>query len=148
MTSRTFDDLSTRELHDILRLRSDVFVVEQACIYPDVDGRDTDPQTMHHWIGHDGGVIAYLRVLVDADGARRIGRVVTSPSARGEGFAAQLVSTVAAGIDCELVIDAQTHLTTWYEQLGFEVAGAEFVEDGIPHVPMRRATAVPARRSI
>ena len=139
MTSRTFDDLSTRELHDILRLRSDVFVVEQACIYPDVDGRDAEPSTMHHWIGRDGAVVAYLRVLVVDDRTWRIGRVVTSPSARGEGLAAHLVNAVATGIAGDVVLDAQTHLIAWYEQLGFEVAGAEFVDDGIPHVPMNRS---------
>lgn len=142
MTSRTFDDLSTRELHDILRLRSDVFVVEQACIYPDVDGRDAERQTMHHWIGRDGAVVAYLRVLLDSEGSRRIGRVVTAPSARGEGLATLLVNTVAAGIDGDVVLDAQTHLIGWYEELGFEVAGSEFVEDGIAHVPMRRIATI------
>ncbi len=137
--SRTFDELTTRELHDILRLRGDVFVVEQECVYPDVDGRDAEPATVHHWIQRDGSIAAYLRVIGDSDGTARIGRVVTAPDARGAGLAARLVSMVAAGIAGELVLDAQTYLTAWYQRLGFEIAGDEFVEDGIAHVPMRRA---------
>ena len=139
LISRSFAELSTRELHDVLRLRSDVFVVEQACVYPDVDGRDAEPGTVHHWIERDGTIATYLRVLRD-DGSARIGRVVTAPAARGDGLAARLVADVAAGIEGELVLDAQTYLTDWYRRLGFETAGDEFVDDGIPHVPMRRAT--------
>ena len=138
VTSRTFDDLSTRELHDILRLRSDVFVVEQAGVYSDVDGRDIEPDTSHHWIERDGTTAAYLRVLRDNDRTPKIGRVLTAPDARGDGLAAALVRTVAAGIDGPVVLDAQTHLAGWYERLGFTIDGPEFVEDGIPHVPMRR----------
>ena len=138
LISRRFVELSAQELHDVLRLRSDVFVVEQACVYPDVDGRDAEPGTVHHWVERDGAIAAYLRVLRD-DGCARIGRVVTAPEARGHGLAARLVADVAAGIEGELVLDAQTYLTDWYRQLGFEATGDEFVEDGIPHVPMRRA---------
>jgi ElaA protein len=141
VTSRSFDELTVHELHAILRLRCDVFIVEQACIYPDIDGRDSEPTTSHHWIDSDKRVVAYLRVLRDADGTARIGRVVTHPDSRGAGSAALLVAHVATGISGELVLDAQSHLAGWYERLGFSLDGEEFVEDDIPHVPMRRSSA-------
>lgn len=131
----SFAELSTAELYEILRLRSDVFVVEQECAYPDLDGRDREPATRHVWIGD--GVDAYLRVLVDADGLR-IGRVVTRPTARSGGLAAQLVEHVLATTTGPWVLDAQSRLVSWYERFGFAVDGPEFLEDGIAHTPMRR----------
>lgn len=138
MQSKRFDELTTVELHDILRLRCDVFVVEQACIYPDVDGRDTEPGTRHHWIEHDGELVAYGRTLLEADGSTRIGRVVTARTARKQGLAAALVRELTAALEGEVVLDAQSHLVRWYERMGYEVTGEAFVDDGIPHVPMRR----------
>ena len=73
---RRFTELTTREFHDIVRLRIDVFVVEQECPYGELDGRDTEDATRHVWIEDDPGVLSYLRVLDDGD-ARRIGRVCT-----------------------------------------------------------------------
>jgi ElaA protein len=138
VASAGFDGLTTRRLHDILRLRCDVFVVEQACAYPELDGRDVEPGTGHHWIDVDGELACYLRTLAEPDGATRIGRVVTAPGHRGRGLAAIAVTAVvdrhAAG---RVVLDAQSYLVDWYRRLGFEPDGAEFVEDGIPHVPMR-----------
>ena len=126
----------------VLRLRCDVFVVEQACPYPELDGRDVEPATEHLWLAETGSpttVLAYLRVLDDPAG-RRIGRVVTATAARGQGLAALLVASVvtADGRSSDLVLDAQSHLEHWYARFGFAPAGAEFLEDGIPHVPMRR----------
>lgn len=141
VVSRRFDELTTRQLHDILRLRSDVFVVEQVCIYPDVDGRDVEPTTVHHWTERAGQIVAYLRVLGAGDGSIRIGRVVTAPAARGSGLAAALVTAVAAGAGGDVVLDAQSHLAEWYERLGFVIDGPEFVDDGIAHMPMRRRPA-------
>jgi ElaA protein len=135
--SKRFDDLSARELHAILRLRGDVFVVEQDCAYADVDGRDDEPGTVHHWIEREGHVAAYARALADPDGSIRIGRVVTAPSDRGSGLAAVIVRHITASTPGHLVLDAQTHLVGWYERLGYEPCGAEYVEDGIPHVPMQ-----------
>lgn len=137
--SRSFDELTVHELHDILRLRSDVFVVEQRCIYADVDGRDVEPGTRHHWFDRGGRPVAYLRTLRRSNGTTQIGRVVTAPDARGQGLAAALVLAVGGEIADPVTLDAQSHLVAWYEHLGYEVAGDEFVEDGIPHVPMRRA---------
>lgn len=133
---RSFGELTAHELHDILALRVAVFVVEQACPYAEIDGRDTEPGTRHIWLA-DPGVRAYLRVLDDGD-ARRIGRVVTAPAARGGGLAARLVDHATATTAGPWVLDAQAHLEPWYLARGFSVAGPAFVEDGIAHVPMRR----------
>ncbi|TRY17230.1 GNAT family N-acetyltransferase [Tessaracoccus rhinocerotis] len=137
---KAFADLTTRELYEILRLRVDVFVVEQACAYPELDGHDLVPTTRHVWIPGDAatGPIAYLRVL-RASEALRIGRVVTHPDSRGRGLARMLLrSTVEAHADERIDIDAQAHLTAWYEQFGFRVSGDEFLDFGIPHLPMTR----------
>lgn len=137
VTSSRFDELDTRTFHDIVRLRCEVFVVEQACIYQELDGRDVEPGTGHHWIaGDDGSIVAYARTLAD-HAVTRIGRVVTAPEARGRGVAAGLIGHLVEALDGDLVLDAQSHLSGWYERFGFAVDGDEFVEDGIPHVPMR-----------
>jgi ElaA protein len=141
VTSLAFAELDVARMYEILRLRSEVFVVEQECAYLDIDGRDREPGTLHHWIDREGSVAAYARTLTDPDGATRIGRVVTSPTCRGEGLAARLVSEIVAGATGALVLDAQSYLIEWYRRLGFDVAGDEFVEDGIPHVPMTRPPA-------
>ena len=133
-----FDDLDVATLHDLLALRSEVFIVEQQCTYLDIDGRDSEPATVHMWIEADGAIAATLRVLTEPDGAIRIGRVCTRPSARGRGYAAQLVRAAAADLDVDAVLAAQSHLRGWYEQFGFVVDGPEFDDVGITHVPMRR----------
>src|SRR5215218_4467609 len=83
-------DLSAAELYDLCRLRVDVFVVEQECPYPELDGRDKEPATVHVWFEEDGAVLATIRVLDDGD-TRAIGRVATAASARGRGLAARLM---------------------------------------------------------
>ena len=134
-----FVDLDTATLYALLKLRIDVFVVEQACPYPELDGRDAEPGTEHRWFEDDAGTpVAYLRTLTEADGATRIGRVVTRPDARGTGLARQLVEGVLADHPDPVVADAQAHLAAWYEALGFVVTGPEYLEDDIAHVPMRR----------
>jgi ElaA protein len=134
-----FSDLDVATLYAILRLRGDVFVVEQKCPYPDLDGRDTEPGTRHVWFaGDDGGIAAYLRVLDDG-GTARIGRVVTAPRARGAGLAGRLITEALRLIgDRPSVLDAQAHLAGFYARFGFAPAGPEFLEDGIPHIPMAR----------
>lgn len=135
-------DVDPLVAYALLRLRGDVFVVEQRCAYPDLDGRDTEPATEHRWVAADddpADVRAYLRVLDDPRG-RRIGRVVTAVASRGQGLAALLVDGVVAdeGGRAALVLDAQSHLAGWYARRGFVRDGDDFVEDGIPHTPMRR----------
>jgi ElaA protein len=134
---RSFAKLTTQELHDIVRLRVDVFVVEQECPYPELDGRDTEPGTRHVWMADDVGVVAYLRVL-DDDTETRIGRVVTRDESRSGGFAGALLDHVLETSEGPWVLDAQTYLVGWYRKRGFDDDGEEYVEDGIPHLPMRR----------
>ena len=132
-------DLDVVTLHDILRLRQDVFVVEQQCCYADVDGRDLEPGTVQVWATDDhGSVVATLRVLREPDGDARIGRVATAVPARGRGLVAGLMAAALAGSNpAPVVLDAQSHLEGWYARFGFVRTGAEFLDDGIPHVPMR-----------
>jgi ElaA protein len=133
-----FRDLDATTLYALLRLRSDVFVVEQACAYADLDGRDTEDTTVHCWVDVDGAPAAVLRLLSEPDGAARVGRVATASTHRGKGLADALVRhAVALAGAAPVVLDAQSHLVDWYRGLGFVVDGPEFIEDGIPHTPMR-----------
>jgi ElaA protein len=139
----TFGELDATTLYALLRLRSDVFVVEQHCPYPELDGRDTQAGTRHVWLAPDGApqdVRAYLRLLAEPDGAVRIGRVCVAVTARGEGLSARLMDAALelAGAGTPAVLDAQSYLVGFYERYGFAASGPEFVEDGIAHVPMRR----------
>ncbi|MFT5201648.1 MAG: ElaA protein [Candidatus Aldehydirespiratoraceae bacterium] len=137
---RRFVELTATEVHDILRLRIDVFVVEQDCPYTEIDGRDVEAATRHVWQGDDRGPAVYVRLLDDG-AARRIGRVVTRLDARKGGLARVLLDHVIATSDGPWVLDAQSHLKDWYRAHGFEPDGPEFIEDGIPHIPMRRERA-------
>lgn len=132
-------DLDPVTLYALLALRVEVFVVEQRCAYAELDGRDLEPGARQLWIEQDGRVVATLRLLVDPDGALRIGRVATAAAARGRGLAAALLErSLALAGDRTVVLDAQAHLAGWYAGFGFERDGADFVEDGIEHTPMRR----------
>ncbi|MEZ0165894.1 GNAT family N-acetyltransferase [Kineococcus sp. LSe6-4] len=133
-------DLPPAVLYALLRLRVDVFVVEQECAYPELDGRDLEPTCVHVWAEVDGTVAATLRVLRDADGRGRIGRVATAREFRGAGVAARLMERALELLTgSEVVLDAQAHLQHWYARFGFVAQGDLFTEDGIPHVTMVRA---------
>jgi len=138
---RRFDELDAATFHDLVRLRVDVFVAEQECPYPELDGRDVEAGTRHVWIDGGNGPISYLRVVAEPGGSCRVGRVVTHSDARGNGLAGVLVDHVHATTPGLLVLDAQTYLVSWYATLGYVPTGPEFVEDGIPHVPMARPSA-------
>ena len=135
-------DLAPAMLYALLRLRVEVLVVEQACPFQDLDGRDLDATTRHFWLAPDNAiedVQATLRMLEPTDGKFQIGRVCVAQHARGKGAARRLLEAALAEVgDAPCTLDAQTHLTGLYSGFGFELAGAEFIEDGIPHVPMRR----------
>ncbi|MGR7026432.1 GNAT family N-acetyltransferase [Geodermatophilus sp. URMC 62] len=136
-----FAKLTPFEVYALCRLRVDVFVVEQQCPYPELDGRDTEPATVHLWVEEDGRVLATLRLLDDGD-TRAIGRVATAASARGRGLAAGLVEAAIGLCDgVPVTLGAQAHLEHWYGRFGFRRSGPGYVEDGIPHVPMRREPA-------
>ncbi len=134
--NQPFDALTAGQLYQILKLRSEIFVVEQNCVYLDMDDRDCEPNTRHAWIEEAGLILSYLRIMEDGNGVTRIGRVVTHPQARGRGLARQLVQHALACLTGTVVLNAQSYLRHWYEQLGFHVTGPEFLEDGIPHYPM------------
>jgi len=132
-------DLDLPTAYAMLRLRVDVFVVEQDCPYPELDGRDLEPDAVWVWAADDDTVVGTLRILTEPDGTRRIGRVATAASARSSGVASDLMRH-ALGLCTHqpVTLDAQEHLESWYERFGFTRSGPRFVEDGIPHIPMTR----------
>lgn len=144
----TFEQLPGAELYEILRLRSRVFVVEQACVYLDLDGRDNQAFHLRGWTrGANGAdlLAAYARVfapgIVYAEAS--IGRIVTAPEVRRAGWGRPLVweaigrvGALAPGADIR--IGAQLYLERFYEEFGFRRASAAYDEDGIPHVQMLR----------
>lgn len=139
MVSRTGDTLSTGELYELLRLRVNVFVVEQQCPYPELDGNDLSPYTRHIWTTENGEVSGCLRVFTGADDVLRIGRVCTAEHARGTGVASSLLrAALAIAPHAEYVLDAQTHVADFYARFGFRREGTPFDEDGIPHITMRK----------
>lgn len=146
-------DLDAATLYDLLKLRVAVFVVEQACPYPELDGSDLSAQTRHFWLEEKSGrVIATLRLieggLIEGGGIEgnpggrrqfRIGRVCTRAAARGHGYATRLLQAALADVGADpCALNAQTYLIDMYARHGFVVDGDEFCEDGIPHVPMLR----------
>ena len=134
----SFRDLDATTLYAILKLRVDVFVVEQKCPYPELDGRDDEPGTRHVWLTRGDEILAYLRIL-DQGGTERIGRVVTAPTARKGGYASRLMEHALAVIgNRPSTLEAQAHLTGFYSRFGYVEAGPGYLEDGIPHVPMKR----------
>ena len=131
-----FSALDGLTAYSLWKLRQDVFVVEQECPYGDLDGRDLDPDTRHVVMDDDDVVVGCARVLDEGD-VWRVGRVALHPTVRGRGLAEPLLHTalqVCKGRD--VVLDAQSPLAPWYATFGFEVCGPEFLEDGIPHLPM------------
>ncbi len=138
-----FDALSVRELHDLLQLRSEVFVVEQACVFQDIDG--ADPQAMH-LLGLQGEqLLAYARCL--PAGVKfaevSIGRVVTRGHARGNGLGHRLLAQALSSVDSlwgpePIRIGAQARLEKFYAGHGFVNVGIYYVEDGIDHLEMVR----------
>lgn len=135
---KTFDQLTTEELYQILRLRSEVFVVEQDCVYQDVDNKD---QKALHIIGtKNGEIVAYTRIFKPGDYFNNvsIGRVVVSQNQRKYGLGKQIMQASLAAIDQRfpnqpIEISAQSYLLKFYTELGFKVTGEEYLEDGIPH---------------
>jgi ElaA protein len=131
-------DISTADLHALLLLRSEVFVVEQACAYLDPDGRDLEPGTTHLWLlAPDGTIASTIRVLTEPDGGNRIGRVVTAPGHRGRRLASRLIDEALTFARPPVVLDAQSHLVHVYTRHGFEPSGPEYLDVGILHTPMR-----------
>ena len=142
---KKFHDLTVDELYDILTLRSRVFVVEQQCIFLDMDGMD---KQAHHLAGYaNGQLMASTRILADGiayKGYPSIGRVVTAPEARGKAYGFRLMEESIIRLEdlygkIPIKIGAQLYLKKFYESLGFEQSGDIYLEDGIEHIPMIRA---------
>lgn len=141
---KSFEGLTNKELYNILRLRAEVFIVEQNCPYQDMDGKDI---FSFHLIGTDerNHLVAYARLL-PADISYKevsIGRVITSPAARGSGAGIQLMQTALQIIEekhgkVPVRIGAQLYLKKFYERFGFVQVSEMYLEDGIEHVEMVR----------
>ena len=134
---KAFGELNTAQLYEILRVRSAVFVVEQECVYQDLDG--IDQRAVHAFLQDEGGIRAYLRVFEKDARTAQMGRMLTT--VRGTGLGGQLLKEgirIARDVlkKDALYIEAQCYAAGFYAREGFEVASEEFLEDGIPHVQM------------
>lgn len=147
---RGMDEFGPRDLYAMLRMRVDVFVVEQKCPYPELDGKDIDALHLRLLIGDELMASARLRPPHGAvDAAARIGRVVVSPAHRGKRLGEKLM--VEAIAECErrfpsrpIALSAQSHLQRFYESFGFLPVSSEYLEDDIPHVDMQRPVTAKA----
>ncbi len=139
IVSRAFEELDGLTAYRLWQLRADVFVVEQECAYPDLDDRDVETGTRHVFALEAGRPTAYLRVLEEPDGTPRIGRVCVAVEHRSAGLATRLMQRAVADLGGrDSVLEAQAHLEGWYAGFGYVVTGPGYLEDGIPHLPMRR----------
>ncbi len=135
-----FSELTASELYEIYRLRVSVFVVEQNCAYQDVD--EADRTAWHIWLQDEGGIAAYARVLAPGDGVS--GRLHRARDRRAppRGLGRRIVLAAIGAAKKHfgarrITIEAQSYVKTLYTALGFTQTGPEFLEDGIPHVPMQ-----------
>lgn len=140
-TCKPFQALTTTELYAILQARTNVFVVEQNCPYPEVDGKDV--HCLHVFATEGDDVIAYLRILPQGVSYEHvsIGRVLVAQTHRGQKLAYALMEEGLRIIaeqygEQTIQIQAQTYLQTFYASFGFQAISASYLEDGIPHVDM------------
>jgi ElaA protein len=138
---RRLHAFSAVELYALLKLRVDVFVVEQACAYPELDGKDPDALHLQLMIGAE--TAAYARLWRPVDAPPRIGRVLVAPNHRGKRLGEAVMQEAIRA--CEtyfagepIALSAQSHLERFYRSLGFTPTSEEYVEDGIPHIDMQR----------
>tara|TARA_R110001583_G_scaffold35585_1_gene118184 strand:- start:31601 stop:32044 length:444 start_codon:yes stop_codon:yes gene_type:complete len=143
ISTKSFTELTKEELYAILQLRSEVFVVEQDCVYQDIDGKD---QKAVHVIGYKNDkIIAYTRIFKSGDYFNKasIGRVVVKKSERKYGYGHVImkhsVDIIKTNFKESIIkISAQKYLKEFYESHGFSTVGEEYLEDGIPHIGMVR----------
>ena len=136
-TIKTFDELTGKEIYEILKSRAEVFVKEQKISYVDED--DVDYRSWHVFGMENGRVAAYLRAFKDGENTLKIGRVLTL--VHGKGTGSQLmkyaISELKAKTNCKkFIMDAQRHAISFYKRLGFIITSEEYLEEGIPHVDM------------
>jgi ElaA protein len=140
---KPFPELSTNELYQMLQLRSEVFVVEQNCVYQDIDGKD---QKAIHVLGYSEGIlVAYSRLFKPKDYFEyaSIGRVIVKASHRDQKLGHELMRVSIGAIttlfqETTITISAQLYLQKFYESHGFVVVGESYLEDDIPHIEMRK----------
>lgn len=135
---KSFDELTTVELYEILKARAAIFVVEQNCVYQDLD--DVDYQSLHVFYQEDNRVLAYLRAFYKEKGVVQIGRVLTMQ--RGNGWGGKLLHEGLIQIQKRIpaqkkYIEAQKYVIGSYQREGFQVTSEPFLEDGIEHVQMK-----------
>ena len=142
-TIKSFENLSVNELYDILKLRSEIFVVEQNCVYLDIDGKDK--QALHLFGEFKGKIVGYSRLFkpgITFDNAS-IGRVVVDANYRDRKWGHDLMREAIAGIkhhfgESQITIGAQLYLKKFYESHGFVQTSEMYLEDDIPHIEMKR----------
>lgn len=141
---KTFDELSTKELYDVLKIRQEVFIVEQTCYYLDADGYDE--MAVHIWAEREGNVLAYCRIfdLGIKYHEASIGRVLTHPDHRKLRLGKILVKLALSTIESrfrtnEVRISAQDYLLAFYSEFGFVETGKKYLEDDIPHTEMLKS---------
>lgn len=141
---KPFDALKPKELYDVLKLRSEVFVVEQQCVYLDADGKDLSCQ--HLMLYHQKELVAYARIVPPGISFKEpsIGRIVSSKRVRKTGFGKELVrlainNCIRLHGNRDIKIGAQLYLKSFYESFGFKVTGEVYDEDGIDHIHMLRS---------
>lgn len=135
-TTSTFAELNGRQVHDIFKLRQDIFIVEQNCPYHDIDG--TDANWLHLCGFDDEGLVAYARLHCPGDETSEIGRVVVHQRGRGMNYGRELMERAVTEILARapqqpIELNAQTYLLEFYGSLGFVPIGEEYLEDDIPH---------------
>ena len=138
-----FTDLSTTQLYEILHLRSEVFVVEQSCVYQDLDHKDTQTGVYHLMMLDNHQLLGYARLLPSGISYETpsIGRIIISPTVRNKGLGLILIQeamdrSFALWPKFEITIGAQSHLSNMYQSLGFKEISEHYLEDGILHVDM------------
>lgn len=141
IVSKNFNELTLNELYGLLKLRSQVFVVEQDCVYQDID--DKDRKAIHVLGLKNKEIIAYARIFEPGDYFKEaaIGRVVVDNKYRGSGYANHLMKASIKLVqdkfkESNIKVSAQTYLKKFYQTLGFNQVGEEYLEDGIPHIAM------------
>ncbi|WP_333851202.1 GNAT family N-acetyltransferase [Epilithonimonas sp.] len=141
---KTFSELDTTELYEIIKARINVFVVEQNCPYPDLD--NYDQKAIHLWAEKEGKVLAYCRIFDKGIkyAETSIGRVITTEKGRGTGLGKQLIAYAVDVIEnrfrtTEVRISAQDYLLKFYSGFGFKETEKKYLEDNLPHTEMFRA---------
>lgn len=140
---KPFEALSVVELYSVLQLRSEVFVVEQNCVYQDIDGKD---KKALHVIGEfEGQTVAYCRLFKSGDyfDQASIGRVIVKENYRDKKWGHDLIKEAIGAIqshfgESQITIPAQLYLKRFYESHGFVQTSEEYLEDGIPHIEMKK----------